>query len=173
MGHYTQSHLESYMVFRVSPSRILNLYGGKKLPERACLEAPGPSCGPLAALSWPRLHGTRLTAPLILILGSIAWFWAEFRRFVGAWKNDKTYSHGSEPARSTGNCRFVPKGFILQAVWLETIVFSVWSVEKGPKIQSWPRTSHIDRKLSVSSQRVHIASRLAEHLCFKHVLEGR
>ena len=46
------------------------------------------------------------------------------------------------------------------------------SMEKGEKTQSWPGTTQIDRKLSVCTQRVHIASRLAENPCFKFVFGG-
>ena len=49
-----------------------------------------------------------------------------FLCFEGSTKKVKKCSHGREPARSTGNCRFLPKGFILQAVCMETFVLSVF-----------------------------------------------
>ena len=57
---------------------------------------------------------------------------------------------------------------------IKTLVLSVFFRVSGKrsKIQSWPRTSQIDRNLSVSSQRVHIASRLAENHCFFTCFEG-
>ena len=51
-------------------------------------------------------------------------------------------------------------------------VLSGGSMEKGEKTQSWPGTTQIDRKLSVCTQRVHIASRLAGNPCFKLVFLG-
>ena len=81
-------------------------------------------------------------------------FWRAWEQVVLAPK----HNHLNEHARSTGNCLFYPRGFVFQAVGLQTPCFrGIWrSLDFGPKTQPPQRTRQIDTKVSFFSQAVRL-----------------
>ena len=106
-------------------ARVSNSLGNVGLPRVSFLTTSllqKPFSGPLVAtVARESLCGACSVDSQLDCL-SLGRYLLVFRVYQEAIKRNR----GREPARSTGNCRFYPEGFILQAVWLKTCVFRMF-----------------------------------------------